>query len=128
MGGLGIQQESYRFYSAMYAGDSAGQVFIPFAWHHESGFFNHLLELLLSRELLDALHKVLIAVPVSSNQLPDQGYCAETPSLIDCVKDATIDVAKLKACEYTARFQDSECFMYGCRFVRKVADPKCYGV
>lgn len=60
-----------RLDAPMYTGNSSGQILIAFTRHHESDLFNHLLELVLARELLDALHEILVAVPVSGNKLPN---------------------------------------------------------
>ena len=85
----------------MYAGDATCQIFITFARHNESCLLDHILEFLLGRESLDALHEVLIAVSISRHQLADQWYCAEAPPLVDCIEDTTIDMTEFETCEYT---------------------------
>src|SRR3984885_142246 len=99
----GHWRTSERLDTPMYASNSSSQNFIALTWHHEASFFNHALELLLSWELLNALHKVLIAISVPSNKLANQRYCAKAPSLIDFVEEAVVDMTKFETCKHTAR-------------------------
>lgn len=54
--------------------------------NQESCIANHPGELCLTRELLNALDEILIAIAIRGDDLTDQRYRAETPAFVDGVE------------------------------------------
>lgn len=71
----------------MNGGYPAGEILVAVASHGEACVYNHVPEVLLARESLDAFHEVLIAVSVCGDQLPDEGNGAEGPLLVNGVQE-----------------------------------------
>jgi hypothetical protein len=97
--------------------------------HHKPSLTNHLREILLLREPLNTLHKVLITIPVRRNNLPNQRDRAETPPLVDRVEQRVVQIRReFQAGEHAAGFEHAVGFAEGFVFVREVPDTKGHGV
>lgn len=108
----------------MYSRDPPCQILPLLPGYHESSLLNHIPELGLAWELLDAFHQILVTAPIPRNQLPYQRYSSKTPSLVDSIEEGVIDLAEFKACEDSTGFEDTEGFMKGGLLVCEVADAE----
>src|SRR3954470_24577923 len=70
---------------------------------------NHVPECLLIRKFLNALHQILVAIPISGHQLPDEWNRAKRPPLVYPVQSrrAGCHLAELEAGKDTTGPQDA---------------------
>lgn len=101
----------------------------PLPRNHKARLANHLREILLLREALDALHEVLVAIPVRRNDLSDQRDRAKRPPLVHGVEKRVVQVRReLQASEHAAGLQHAEGFAQRNVLVREVPDAESDGV
>lgn len=113
----------------MYGGHTTREVLIPVAAYDKAGVDNHVPELLLRGEPLDALHQVLVRVPVPGDELADEGDGAEAPPLVDGVEEGeAVDLAELEDGEDAAGLEDAVGLPEGGGDVAEVPDAKGHGI
>ena len=112
----------------MYARYPPRQVLIPLPGYDEPRILNHAPELFLCRKALNALHQILVTVPIARDELPNQRYGAEAPSLVRRVEEAAVDVAEFETRENAAGFEDAESLAQRSGFVGEVADAEGDGI
>jgi hypothetical protein len=101
----------------------------PLPGNNKARLANHLREILLLREPLNALHKILVAVPVRSHNLSNQRNRAERPALVHGVEERVIEVRReFQAREHAAGLQHAISLPERRVLVREIADSKGDGV
>lgn len=113
-----------RLHALVDGRDASRQVLVAVAPDHEAGVDDHVPELLLRGEPLDALDQVLVAVAVAGDELPDQGDAREAPALVDGVEQRVAHLAELEAREHAARLQHAVRLPQRLRDVAEVADAE----
>ena len=108
--------------------NTTSEVLVAVARHGEAGVDNHVSELLLGGEALDALHEVLVRVPVAGDDLADEGDGAEGPALVEGVENHVVDGAELETGEDAAGLQHAAGLAQGGGYVGEVADAEGDGV
>lgn len=109
--------------------NSTCQVLIPLASHSETGLLDHVSELLLAGEPLDAFDKILVAITVSGDQLADEGNGTERPLLVDGVEERVlVHLAELEASKHAAWLQDPVSLPQSRRDIGEVSDAECDSV
>jgi len=107
----------------------ASQILIPLPANHKASIDDHLSELLLAREPLDALDQVLVAVPVPGHELANQGNSPEAPPLIHGVEErVVVRLAELEAGKDAPRLEDAVGLAEGGGNRGEVADAEGDGV
>lgn len=105
------------------------QVLIPLPGHLKPSRPNHVPKVRLAREPLDALHQVLVAVPVSRDELSDQGDGAEAPLLVHGVEERdAVGLGEFEAGEDAAGLEHAVRLLEGGGHIGEVADAKGHGV
>jgi hypothetical protein len=108
--------------------DTISQILPTFAilttGNNKASIFNHIPPFRLTRELFNALDKILIAIPITSNDLANQRYGSKTPALVDKIKDWIIHLAKLQTSKDTTRLQDTKGFLERNMLVGEIAYAK----
>jgi len=113
----------------MYGSNPISQVLIAISRNGESCIDNHITELLLLGEALDALYQVLVAIAISRDDMANQGDRAKGPPLVHGVeKRVALDSAKLEAGEDAAGAEDTMSLPQRRGYVCKITDTKCDGV
>lgn len=113
----------------MNGSDSSGQILIALSCDLEACILDHAPELLLTREPLDTLNEVLVAIAITGDELADEGDGAERPLLVDCVEERVlVDLAELETSEDTARLEDAVGLTEGSGDVCEVPDAEGNGV
>lgn len=107
---------------------TAREILPALAADDEAGVDDHVAELLLAGEALDALDEVLVAVAVAGDELADEGDGAEAPALVEGVEDGVPDLAELEDGEDAAGAEDAVGLAEGGGDVAEVADAKGDGV
>ena len=126
---LKIQLLRPRLHALVDGRHTARQILVPLTADHEPGVDDHVAELFLGREPLDALDQVLVAVPIARDQLADQRDRAEGPLLVDGVEERVlVGLAELEAGEHAAGLQDAVGLAQRAGDVGKVADAEGDGV
>lgn len=106
----------------------ARQVLIPLPSDLKPSILNQPPELLLCREPLDALHQILVAIPIPSNDLPNQRDRAEAPLPIDGIQHGNLDLGELQARKHTTGLQHTPCLAQRRRHIREVPDAERHRV
>lgn len=117
-----------RLHATMDSRHTAREILPALAADDEAGVDDHVAELLLAGEALDALDEVLVAVAVAGDELADKGDGAEAPALVEGVEDGVPDLAELEDGEDAAGAEDAVGLAEGGGDVAKVADAKGDGV
>lgn len=106
------------------------QILPPLPGNHKPRLHNHVPKLPLAREPLNALHQVLVALPVPRHQLPNQRNRPERPLPVRRRKQRRppVRLAKLQARKHPARLQHPVRFPQRRRDVAEVADAEGDGV
>lgn len=104
------------------------QIFPALAANNEAGVLNHVAELGLAGETLDALDEILVGVAVAGDEVADEGDGAEAPALVYGVEEGVGDLAELEAGEDAAGLEDAAGFGQGGGDVAEVADAEGDGV
>lgn len=107
---------------------AARQVLVARARHLEARRDNHVPKLILAGEPLNALHEVLVAVPIRRHQLANQRDRAKRPLLVHGVEQRVADLGKLHAGEDAAGLEHAVGLAQRGGDVGKVADAKGDGV
>mmetsp|Transcript_22263 Transcript_22263/g.57035 ORF Transcript_22263/g.57035 Transcript_22263/m.57035 type:complete len:295 (+) Transcript_22263:413-1297(+) len=106
--------------------DAAGEVLVARA--REAGRLDHGLKLLLRRKLPDALHEVLVAVPVVGHRGAHRRDDVEGVGVIELAQAGHRDARKLQHKQPAAGAQHAVRLRQRGALVRHVADPKGDGV
>lgn len=108
--------------------NSTGQILPSLPWNHEPSSLDHVLPLVLSWELLNALHKILVARPISRDELADQRNRTKAPPLIHCLKQRVRDTTELEARKHSTGLKHAVRLAQGLLLVREVPDPERHSV
>ena len=104
---------------------ATGQILPALAAHNKPGVDNHVTEVALAGEALDALDEVLVAVAVAGDELADEGDGAEGPALVEGVEEGeAVGLGELEAGEDAAGLEDAVGLAQGGGDVAEVADAK----
>jgi len=96
--------------------------------NQKPGLLDHVPELLLLREALNALDQVLVTIPIAGDQLAYQRDGAKAPPLVDGIEQGVRDAAELETGEEAAGFQDAVGLAQGDVLVGEVPDAEGDGV
>lgn len=87
----------HGFHPFPYGRYTTRQILIALTAHHKASVENHVSKLLLRGETLNALHQVLVTIPIARHQLPNERDRPKTPPLVDGIEEGkTIDLGKLE--------------------------------
>lgn len=104
---------------------TAREVLVAVSRDLKPSFDDHVAELLLGGEALDAFDQVLVAVAVASDELADQGDCPKRPPLVDGVEERVpVGLAELEAGKDAAGPEGAVRLAQRRRYVGEVADAK----
>lgn len=113
----------------MYGRHAARQILPPLSTHDEPSVDNHVPKLLLTREPLDALHQVLVAIPIPRDELPNKRDGPKAPLLVHGIEQRVlVDLTKLQHGQHAAGLEHAVRLAQGFGDVAKVADAKSDGV
>lgn len=106
------------------------QILPPLPGNRKPRLHNHVPKLPLAREPLNALHQVLVTLPVPRHQLPNQRNRPERPLPVRRREQRRppVRLAKLQARKHAARLQHAVRFPQRRRDVAEVADAEGDGV
>lgn len=97
--------------------------------HHETRLTNHARKILLLWEPLNALHEVLVTIPVGRNNLSNKRNRAERPPLVHGVEERVMQIRReFQASEDAARLENAEGLAQRDVFVREIPDAESDGV
>lgn len=113
-----------RLHSLMNGRNPPREILISRSRRQKPSLLDHRTELLLAREFLDTLDQILVAVPVTGNDLADEGDGTEAPAFVDCVEEIVIDLAELHTRKHPAGLQHAERLVQRGLLVCKIADAK----
>lgn len=108
----------------MDSSNPTSQIFIPPTRNHKPSLLNHPPKLLLTREALNTLNKILIAIPIPRNHLPNKRDGTEIPPLVDGIENRVIHLTELHASKDPTGLQHPERLVQRSLLVREIADPK----
>jgi hypothetical protein len=106
----------------------ARQVLISLSGHLKPSILDQTPELLLCREPLDTLHQILVAIAITSDNLPNQRDRAEAPLPIDSIQHGNLDLGELQARKHTTRLQHTPRLTQRRRHIREVPDAERHRV
>src|SRR5690349_6914360 len=75
---------------------------LQLARNHKPSLPNQIPKLRLAWEPFNTLHQILITIPISSHNLPDQRYRSETPPLVHEIKRRILHLRELETREHAA--------------------------
>jgi hypothetical protein len=112
----------------MYRRNPIRQILIPLPRNQKPSLPNHPAKLLLTRELRNTLHQILVTRSIPRDHLPNHRDRVERPLLVDSVKERVLDLAELETREDAAGLEHAEGFFQGDVLVREIADAERDGV
>jgi hypothetical protein len=113
-----------RLHTLVDGSNSIRQILIALPRHQKPGVADHAAELLLARELGNALDKILVAIAVAGNELANERDGGEAPALVDGVEERVVHLAELEAGEDAAGLEDAVGLAQGDILVGEVADAE----
>lgn len=117
-----------RLHSLVNGCDTAGEILPALPANNEASVDDHVAELLLAGEALNALDEILVAVAVAGDELTDERDGAEAPALVGGVEQGVPDLAELEDGEDAAGLEDAVGLAQGGGDVAEVADAEGDGV
>lgn len=108
--------------------NAIGQVFVALSRHQEARVLDHSAKFLLARETCNALHQILVAIPIACHQLTNQGDSAKAPALVNSIKQRVLHLAELEASKHATGLEHAERLLERNILVCEIANAKSHRV